>query len=235
MAATGHCGAAVHRVDDLTGSRFGRLAVLALVGRATNRDAVWRCACDCGSLHAVSAGQLKSGKTSSCGCGQTQNLPADLSGRRFGRLVVVRLAASVGAPRWVCRCDCGQEKVTAAASLRAGHTVSCGCARADQPGLMPPEVRAERAAAAQLRRARRRGAGGAFTAAEVDALLKNQRGCCAWCGASLAGGFHRDHRVSLAAGGSNEISNIDLLCAPCNLRKGAKDPLAWAAENGRLL
>lgn len=55
------------------------------------------------------------------------------------------------------------------------------------------------------------------------------------CGASLKDGFHRDHRVPLVAGGSNDITNIDLLCGPCNLRKGAKDPLVWAAENGRLL
>lgn len=85
------------------------------------------------------------------------------------------------------------------------------------------------------RRARKRGAGGSFTAAQVREVYRKQRGLCASCGASLKDGFHRDHRVPLVAGGSNDITNIDLLCGPCNLRKGSKDPLECATENGRLL
>lgn len=235
-AGVGHCGATVHWIDDLTGDRFGRLVVLSFAGKNAKRDALWLCACDCGNFPVVSSVGMKSGKTSSCGCLKTQNLPADLSGRRFGRLVAVRLAErGRGGPRWLCLCDCGREKVAAASVLRAGHTVSCGCARRDQPGLMSPPARAERAAAHQARRARKRGAGGSFTAAQVQALFAKQRGCCAWCGASLKAGYHRDPRVPLALGGSNEITNIELLCGPCNLRKSSKDPIAWAAENGRLL
>lgn len=235
LTTPGSCGDVVHRVDDLTGSRFGRLVVLSLSGKTGKRDALWQCACDCGSQTFVASSSLKASKTKSCGCLKTQNLPANLSGRRFGRLVAIRLSGPVGRPRWICRCDCGREKVTSAGLLCSGQTISCGCAKLDQPGLMPLAVRAERAAAAQLRRARRVGAGGSFTAADVDALLKKQRGRCAWCSSSLAGGFHRDHRVALSAGGTNDIGNIDLLCAPCNLRKGSKDPIVWAAQNGRLL
>lgn len=45
--------------------------------------------------------------------------------------------------------------------------------------------------------------------------------------ASLEG----DHRVSLAAGGKNEPSNIDVLCRKCNARKGANSgPGAVPAE-----
>ncbi len=59
--------------------------------------------------------------------------PIDLTGQRFGRLVVVRFeckeASSPVLPltyRWLCRCDCGTEKVVAASSLRSGHVKSCG-------------------------------------------------------------------------------------------------------------
>lgn len=55
------------------------------------------------------------------------------------------------------------------------------------------------------------------------------------CGCALGDDFHRDHRVALANGGDNDITNIELLCGPCNQRKHAKDPVRWAQENGRLL
>lgn len=51
----------------------------------------------------------------------------------------------------------------------------------------------------------------------------------------LNGVFHRDHRTALVNGCTNDIGNIELLCGPCNQRKSAKDEIAWANENGRLL
>ena len=51
-------------------------------------------------------------------------------GKRFGRLVVLREGPryeSDGHRRWFCRCDCGEERLIAASSLRKKVTVSCGC------------------------------------------------------------------------------------------------------------
>ena len=54
----------------------------------------------------------------------------DLTGRRFGRLVVVSRAENVGnMSRWNCLCDCGQETVVYSNNLRRGYTQSCGCFR----------------------------------------------------------------------------------------------------------
>lgn len=52
-----------------------------------------------------------------------------MSGRRFGRLLVLSRAESDrrGNAAWLCRCDCGKEKRILAQSLRKGATVSCGC------------------------------------------------------------------------------------------------------------
>ena len=57
-----------------------------------------------------------------------------LVGRRFGRLVVVQQAASVGQgfARWHCRCDCGRPAIVLAQCLRQGQTKSCGCLRAEK-------------------------------------------------------------------------------------------------------
>lgn len=58
----------------------------------------------------------------------------DLTGRRFGRLLVLRREGTyyyddgfVAAPTWRCRCDCGRETVVQGACLRRGTTRSCGC------------------------------------------------------------------------------------------------------------
>ena len=67
----------------------------------------------------------------------------DLTGQRFGRLVVLERAPShvtytmqpYGGSTYECktmwhvRCDCGREKDVEAQSLRRGATRSCGCLR----------------------------------------------------------------------------------------------------------
>jgi len=52
-----------------------------------------------------------------------------LIGKRFGMLTVVAQApsSSSGQRRWLCKCDCGTEKVVAGSNLNRGTTVSCGC------------------------------------------------------------------------------------------------------------
>jgi hypothetical protein len=53
----------------------------------------------------------------------------ELSGVRFGRLKVLRLAKDTVRKSWVCVCDCGSTVVKAQADLRRGDTASCGCLR----------------------------------------------------------------------------------------------------------
>ncbi len=53
----------------------------------------------------------------------------DLTGQRFGRLVVIERAKNGknrGA-RWICRCDCGNIKTIYGYNLRSGCSRSCGC------------------------------------------------------------------------------------------------------------
>jgi hypothetical protein len=54
------------RIHNLTGKRFGKLVAKERTGRKQNNSQVWLC--DCGNSVEVSAGNLKSGKTNSCGC-----------------------------------------------------------------------------------------------------------------------------------------------------------------------
>lgn len=62
-----------------------------------------------------------------------------------------------------------------------------------------------------------------------------QRWRCAVCARKLATGYHLDHIEPLARGGEHRPANLQLLCAPCNVRKSAKDPIAYMRELGRLI
>lgn len=67
----------------------------------------------------------------------------DLTGRRFGRLVVLERAPSrKHKTYWKCRCDCGTEKEILRDSLLGGRTKSCGCLNLE---MVHPHALTERA------------------------------------------------------------------------------------------
>lgn len=58
--------------------------------------------------------------------------PEDLTGKRFGKLVVIKRVENIwqgnrSVVAWLCKCDCGNEKVVSGGSLRSGNAKSCGC------------------------------------------------------------------------------------------------------------
>jgi hypothetical protein len=56
----------------------------------------------------------------------------DLTGKRFGRWVALALhpeRSRFSAARWVCRCDCGNERIVRGYDLTRGHSKSCNCIR----------------------------------------------------------------------------------------------------------
>lgn len=64
--------------------------------------------------------------------GEVEYVREDLTGRRYGRLTVCREIKQAEKSRrhyWLCRCDCGNEKVVEESHLKTGHTKSCGCYR----------------------------------------------------------------------------------------------------------
>ena len=52
-----------------------------------------------------------------------------LIGQKYGMLTVIGQAPSTekGQRRWICKCDCGTEKIVLGGNLKRGTTVSCGC------------------------------------------------------------------------------------------------------------
>ena len=63
---------------------------------------------------------------------QRGSIKEDLTGQRFGRLLVKRPAENQrGRTCWVCRCDCGNDLGVSEAGLIHGNYKSCGCLKAE--------------------------------------------------------------------------------------------------------
>lgn len=123
--------------NDLTGKTFGQLTAVKAVAKEGSRKRFWLCRCSCGSETVVEESHLKSGHTKSCGC-YRRMLPRkrqhDLTGRRYGRLLVLGpVVEEDGSIRnWECLCDCGKKVICYKENLYSGATRSCGCLQEEQ-------------------------------------------------------------------------------------------------------
>jgi 5-methylcytosine-specific restriction endonuclease McrA len=89
------------------------------------------------------------------------------------------------------------------------------------------------------RRTKEHDNGGRHTHQDIADILASQDGKCAYfayCKTELTPqNKHIDHIMPIVAGGSNNRSNIQLLCRPCNCSKGARDPIIHCQSLGWLL
>ena len=142
------CGCA--RRLDRAGKTFGRLTVVSFAWM----DGVlsrWLCRCTCGKGAVPLGRDLISGGVRSCGCLKSEGTRArqfeDLTGRRFGRLVVVECAGQAKRHdnyRWRCRCDCGNVIIAKASALKERCVRNCGCVRRKHMKTYSPEYRSWR-------------------------------------------------------------------------------------------
>ena len=56
-------------------------------------------------------------------------MTVDITGKRFGRYIVIRKTnqRKNGGVVWECRCDCGETRFNRTADLTTGRSQSCGC------------------------------------------------------------------------------------------------------------
>lgn len=85
------------------------------------------------------------------------------------------------------------------------------------------------------RRAKKKNSVGQHTSNDIKNIMEFQKGKCACCLKSIKNSYQVDHIIPLSKGGSNSKYNLQLLCAPCNLFKRAKDPIEFNQSLGLLL
>ena len=140
---------------DLTGKKFGILTILKYIPPKDIEKEVpleqrwknsyggwlgmWKCRCECGNTFYATTQRLLKGQATSCGCEKKRE---DLSGKRFGRLVVLEEVPS-GNPfykrfkrtksgYWKCQCDCVKITYSSRWLLEKGGKISCGCYQSDK-------------------------------------------------------------------------------------------------------
>lgn len=120
--------------EDLTGQKFNRYTFLKYDCSDKHGQARWLCRCDCGTEKVVSANCVKQGKTKSCGCIPKKH--KDYVGQKYKRLTLIQYEYSrKWDSYWLCRCDCGVEKILNIDDVKYGGTTSCGCARSEHKDL----------------------------------------------------------------------------------------------------
>lgn len=68
----------------------------------------------------------------------------DITGQRFGRVVVTSLIDTARGSRWNCICDCGRGFIATGGHLRDGNTKSCGCYRDEEKPYLQLQLAGQR-------------------------------------------------------------------------------------------
>lgn len=119
------------------GEKFNKLTIINLDKKDKRNKKYYLCKCDCGNTKVVRYDCLTSNNTKSCGCSLKESAKKNghnnfknLTGKRFGRLIVLNLAEKTdkyNTKYYLCKCDCGKEKIIRGSQLTTGKTKSCGC------------------------------------------------------------------------------------------------------------
>ena len=84
-------------------------------------------------------------------------------------------------------------------------------------------------------RALRAGNGALAKGSDFIRIGEAQKWKCPVCKDDISHSYQIDHVVPITKGGDHSPHNIQLLCKPCNLTKGSKDPVKFMQEMGHLL
>lgn len=218
-------------------------------------DRAARLLCDCGKEYVLPVHKLVGQRNPrlSCGCKTKELLSASLAqaraamrgqhgpgfidrtGQRYGKLVVLELApvAPGSKIRWLCRCDCGAEKMIRAECLSKGISRSCGCV--GRAPKLPPGIAARNQVLKSYRgAARARGLAWELLDDDFDRLTAQD---CFYCGippsttftirlSSFA--YNGIDRIDNARGYT--LANVVTCCQICNRAKSDlpyDDFVAW--------
>jgi hypothetical protein len=222
--------------NDLNGYKSGHLTAVCF-SHYQQGSALWKVRCDCGTEKIIPRQVLLREDVKSCGCrlSVSKSLEEEMVGKHFGLLVVIRRMGTKITPKgtqrptWLCRCDCGKEKVVTGFSLNSGHTKSCGCrllANQMQPGASLRNALIYQYKIGALHR-------GYTWELSPEYFFTLIQGNCFYCGSSPNSRMQRPNcKGELIYNGVDRFDNLQgytiknsvPCCSTCNMMKGILNP-----------
>ena len=127
-----------HRFDkkreQMIDKRFGKLTVLSFEG-VHDKNAIFKCRCDCGNEITVRGNDLKNGHTTSCGCSKKEAMRKSYEeiwrsfiGTKINFLTATKFIGTKNEKAmFEFECECGNKIILSADTVKSGKTKSCGC------------------------------------------------------------------------------------------------------------
>lgn len=113
-------------MQNLEGLKYGKLTFIKFVDiYEKGRDARWLCRCDCGGEKILRASHVKRLKPKSCG----KCRYIGYEGKKYNRITLIHFVKKnkYSEQMWLCKCDCGVEKIMKIYNVITGNSKSCGC------------------------------------------------------------------------------------------------------------
>lgn len=114
------------KYEIITGQKYNKLTAIKPTLNIIENSKCWLFKCDCGKEKEIPAGKVYNNKIKSCGCGQLRF--KDLTGKKYGKLTVIKPISKNHSNNviWLCLCECGN--YTEVVNSNLGKSInSCGC------------------------------------------------------------------------------------------------------------
>lgn len=127
--------------DDILGEEIGKFTCVKRLYQRKDRNWMYLIRCECGHEFEIDRGNFLLGNCSCPKCSakkvrkhRTRLNPYDILGKRFGRLTVMEYQGTDSRYKhtYLCKCDCGCQKIIVRNNLISGQTKSCGCLTKDK-------------------------------------------------------------------------------------------------------
>ena len=121
----------MRKLIDETGNKYGEWIILNYIkpkDRAPeNKDLSYLAKCSCGTIRPVRIGDLRNGKSKSCGCLKKKNWNIEI-GKTYGEVTVIEQLTNRHGnliQKYKCKCSCGKEVLWPADLINKKK--NCGC------------------------------------------------------------------------------------------------------------
>lgn len=125
-----HCSKDIYDPSKAIGKRYREWEVLEFHHKAKNGAIYYKCKCSCGNIKIVGIQTVRKG-LGHCK-DKIHNDKYNIVGNRYEKLTVLKEVEPTKSSQrqFLCRCDCGKEKIILGSNLIYGESTSCGCNKA---------------------------------------------------------------------------------------------------------